>query len=312
MRREPVILTCAVTGSIHTPSMSNALPYRPEDIAASAIAAAKAGAAILHIHARDPDDGRPASDPALFQHIVDAIQSECASIINLSTGGGQTMTVEERALAALKIGPEICSLNMGTMNFGIFPLAKRTIDWRFDWELPHLADSDDFVFRNTFRDIESLYKALTESGAQVELECYDLGHIRTLAWFIGQDIIKPPVFLQFVLGVLGGIEASPEGLLALKSAADRLIGAENYRYSVASASRDQLSLAVLAAQLGGHVRVGLEDNLYIAPGVFAASNAEQIAKIRRILEELGHSIASPEQARELLTLRRASASGQSS
>lgn len=312
MPRDPVIVTCAVTGSIHTPSMSMALPYTPEDIADQAIAAAEAGAAIVHIHARDPEDGRPASDPILFRQIISRIQSQCDSIVNVSTGGGQVMSVEERVRAAHTLAPEICSLNMGTMNFGIFPLARKDQQWKFDWERPHLENSDDFVFRNTFRDIHGIYVNLNEIGTKIEFECYDVGHVRTLAWFIDQKIIETPVFIQFVLGVLGGIEASPEALLALKATADRLIGAENYRFSVASASRDQLSLAALSALLGGHVRVGLEDNLYIAPRVLATSNAEQVTKVCRILQDLGHTIASPQQARAVLTPTAASAPSLSS
>jgi uncharacterized protein (DUF849 family) len=300
MRRDPVILTCAVTGSIHTPSMSDALPVTPEEIAQSAIGAARAGASILHIHARDPDTGRPDPSPALFATIRDMIRAECDAILNFSTGGGQPMTVADRAEAAVTLGPEVCSLNMGTMNFGIFPLARKPRTWRHDWELPHLADSDDFVFRNTFRDIRGLVSRIGPHGTRFEFECYDLGHVRSLAWFIDEGEIAAPVFVQFVLGVLGGIEASAEALMALKAAADRLIGPENYRFSVASASSDQYSLAVLGALLGGHVRVGLEDSLWLAPGQPARSNAEQVAKIRGILEDLAYSIATPAETRDLL------------
>lgn len=298
-----VIITCAVTGGIHTPTMSEALPYRPEDIAAQAIAAAEAGASILHLHARDPNDGRPTPDPAVFMQFLPRIKQATDAVVNITTGGSLTMTVEQRLAAPLAAKPEMCSLNMGSMNFGIHPLADRYKDWKFDWEEPYLRSTDDFIFRNTFRDIERIMKLLGEEhGTRFEHECYDVGHLYNVAHFVDRGLLKPPFFLQMIFGILGGIGADPDNLLFMKRTADKLFG-NDYRWSVLAAGRHQMPFATQAALLGGSVRVGLEDSLYIGKGKLAASNAEQVTKIRRILEELGLEIATPAEAREMLALK---------
>jgi uncharacterized protein (DUF849 family) len=298
-----VIITCAVTGGIHTPTMSDALPYRPADIAAEAIAAAEAGASILHLHARDPEDGRPTPDPAVFMQFLPRIKQSTDAVINITTGGGLNMTVEQRLAAPLLAKPEMCSLNMGSMNFGIFPMADRYKQWKFDWEESYIRSTDDFIFRNTFRDIERILKMLGEEhGTRFEHECYDLGHLYNVAHFVDRGLLKPPFFVQMIFGILGGVGAEMDNLLFMKRTADRLFG-EDYRWSVLAAGRHQMPFATQAAMLGGSVRVGLEDSLFIGKGRLAASNAEQVAKIRRILEELGHEIATPEEARAMLALK---------
>lgn len=298
-----VIITCAVTGGIHTPTMSDALPYRPADIAAEAIAAAEAGASILHLHARDPEDGRPTPDPAVFMQFLPRIKQSTDAVINITTGGGLNMTVEQRLAAPLLAKPEMCSLNMGSMNFGIFPMADRYKQWKFDWEESYIRSTDDFIFRNTFRDIERILKMLGEEhGTRFEHECYDLGHLYNVAHFVDRGLLKPPFFVQMIFGILGGVGAEMDNLLFMKRTADRLFG-EDYRWSVLAAGRHQMPFATQAAMLGGSVRVGLEDSLFIGKGRLATSNAEQVAKIRRILEELGHEIATPEEARAMLALK---------
>jgi len=298
-----VIITCAVTGGIHTPTMSDALPYRPQDIAEQAIAAAEAGAAILHLHARDPEDGRPTPDPAVFMQFLPRIKQATDAVVNITTGGGLNMTVEQRLAAPLQARPEMCSLNMGSMNFGIYPLADRYKSWKFDWEEPYLRGTDDFIFRNTFRDIERILKMLGEEhGTRFEHECYDVGHLYNVAHFVDRGLLKPPFFIQMIFGILGGIGADPDNLSFMKRTADKLFG-DDYRWSVLAAGRHQIPFATQAAMLGGSVRVGLEDSLYIGKGKLAASNAEQVAKIRRILEELGLDIATPAEAREMLALK---------
>lgn len=298
-----VIITCAVTGGIHTPTMSEALPYRPEDIAAQSIAAAEAGAAILHLHARDPKDGRPTPDPDVFMQFLPRIKEATDAVINVTTGGGLNMTVEQRLAAPLVAKPEMCSLNMGSMNFGIYPMADRYKQWKFDWEENYLRNTDDFVFRNTFRDIERILKMLGEEhGTRFEHECYDVGHLYNVAHFVDRGLLKPPFFVQMIFGILGGIGAELDNLLFMKRTADRLFGSD-YRWSVLAAGRHQMNFATQAALLGGSVRVGLEDSLYIGKGRLAASNAEQVTKIRRILEEMGHEIATPDEARAMLALK---------
>lgn len=298
-----VIITCAVTGGIHTPTMSDALPYRPEDIASQAIAAAEAGAAILHLHARDPQDGRPTPDPAVFMQFLPRIKASTNAVINITTGGGLNMTVEERLAAPLVARPEMCSLNMGSMNFGIFPLADRYESWKFDWEESYLRNTDDFIFRNTFRDIERTLKLLGEDhGTRFEHECYDVGHLYNVAHFVDRGLIKPPFFVQMIFGILGGIGTDMDNLMFMKRTADRLFG-DDYRWSVLAAGRHQMNFATQAALLGGSVRVGLEDSLYIGKGRLAASNAEQVSKIRHLLVELGHEIATPDEARAMLGLK---------
>jgi uncharacterized protein (DUF849 family) len=298
-----VIITCAVTGSIHTPTMSPHLPLTPEDIARESIEAARAGAAIIHLHARHPDDGRPSADPAHFRAFLPVIKAQCDAVLNLSTGGSSLMTLDQRLAPARDARPEMCSLNLGTMNFGIFPLAERYDDWKYPWE-PRLLDATRRVpFTNTFEDIETILADLGDTlGARFEFECYDVGHIETLAWLLRKGRVRAPLYVQFVLGVLGGIGASPENLSAMKAAADRLLG-DSYRFSVLGAGASQMPLATMAAILGGHVRVGLEDSLTIGPGRLAPGNADQVRKIRRILEELGLEVATPDEVREMLQLK---------
>jgi uncharacterized protein (DUF849 family) len=300
---DKVIITCAVTGSIHTPTMSPNLPFTPEEIAEQGIAAAKAGAAILHLHARDPNDGRPTADPDVFMQFLPKIKAECDAVINITTGGSSAMTLEQRLAAPLLAQPEMCSLNMGSMNFGLFPMQRRYDDWKFAWEPRLLEATRDIVFKNTFADIEKIFSLLGEGcGTRFEFECYDVGHIQTLAFYLREGLVTKPVFVQFVLGVLGGIDASPEQLLHMKATADRLLG-DNYRFSTLAAGRHQIPLATMGAIMGGNVRVGLEDSLLIGRGRLAANNAEQVAKIRTILEELGYEIATPDEARAILELK---------
>jgi uncharacterized protein (DUF849 family) len=303
MTDNKVIITCAVTGSIHTPSMSPHLPVTADEIAEQAVAAAEAGAAILHLHARDPKDGRPTADPEAFMAFLPRIKQACNAVVNITTGGSAQMSLDQRLAAPLRAQPEMCSLNMGSMNFGIFPLQQRYEDWKHDWEPDFLEASRDTVFKNTFADIESVLERLGNGcGTRFEFECYDVGHIQTVAFYLASGRIKPPVFLQFVLGVLGGIDAAPEQLMHMKATADRLLG-EAYRFSVLAAGRHQMPLGTLGIILGGNVRVGLEDSLTIGRGRLAESNAQQVAKIRRILEELGYEAAAPDEVREILALK---------
>lgn len=298
-----VIITCAVTGSIHTPTMSPHLPVTPDEIFEQSVAAVEAGAAILHLHARNPETGQPTADPNVFMQFLPRIREQCDAVINITTGGSSIMTLEERLAAPNLAEPEMASLNMGSMNFGLFPMKRRHDEWRFDWE-PRLLDATrETVFRNTFADIEAIFSQLGERcGTRFEFECYDVGHIQTLAFYLREGLVKAPVFVQFVLGVLGGIDASPESLLHMKNTADRLLG-DNYRFSVLSAGRLQIPLATIGAILGGNVRVGLEDSLLIGRGELAPDNAAQVSKIRRVLEELGYEIATPAEVREMLGLK---------
>ena len=298
-----VIITCAVTGSIHTPTMSPHLPVTPDEIADQAVEAAQAGAAILHLHARNPETGQPTADPAVFMQFLPRIKKECDAVINITTGGSSLMSLEERLAAPNLAQPEMASLNMGSMNFGLFPMKRRHDEWLHDWEPKLLDATREVVFKNSFADIEQIFSQLGEGhGTRFEFECYDVGHIQTLAFYLREGLIKKPVFVQFVLGVLGGIDSSPESLMHMKATADRLLG-DNYQFSVLSAGRLQIPLATIGAILGGNVRVGLEDSLMIGRGTLAQSNAEQVTKIRHILEELGHEIASPDDAREMLSLK---------
>ena len=306
MADDKVIITCAVTGSIHTPTMSAALPVTPEQIAEQAIGAAEAGAAILHLHARDPRDGRPTPDPDVFRQFLPGIKAETDAVVNVTTGGGHNMSVAERTAAGRELAPEMCSLNMGSMNFGLFPAAERFTQWKHAWEPEYLEGTRDFIFKNTFADIETILADLgAANGTRFEFECYDVGHIHTLGHFLERGLVQPPLFVQFVLGVLGGIGASAENLMHMKRTADTVLG-DAYRFSVLAAGRHQLRLVTLGAVLGGNVRVGLEDSLFVARGEMAQSNAQQVAKIRRILEELSLEPATPDEARELLQLKGAS------
>jgi uncharacterized protein (DUF849 family) len=298
-----VIISCAITGAMHTPTMSDALPITPAQIAAESLAAAAAGAAIIHLHARKPADGEPTGDPDVFAQFLPEIHRGTEAVINLTTGGSPTMSVADRLAAALRFRPEMCSLNMGSMNFAIFPAASRIQHWKYAWEEPYVRNSDDFIFRNTFRDIAYILETLTDSGTKFEHECYDVGHLYTLAHFIERGLVKSPFFVQLIFGILGGIGAELDNLLFMKRTADRLFGAVNLQWSVLAAGRHQMSFLTQAALLGGNVRVGLEDSLFIERGRFAASNAEQVHKIRRILGEMGSEPATPAEARAMLGLK---------
>lgn len=298
-----ILITCAITGSIHTPSMSPHLPVTGDQIATQAIGAAEAGAAILHLHARDPLNGRPSADPDHWAGFLPAIHAGTGAVINMTTGGSAVMTLDQRLAAPKRFAPEMCSLNMGTMNFALYPMAARIKDWRHDWERPFLENSDDLVFKNTPRDIAHvLHQMGEERGARFEFECYDIGHLTMLQHFVQRGAVKPPFFLQFVFGVLGGMAAEPDTLTHLKRTADRMFGSD-YHFSVLAAGRAQIPMATMAAAMGGHVRVGLEDNLYISKGVLAASNAQQVRLIRGIVEGLGREVASPDDARAMLGLK---------
>jgi uncharacterized protein (DUF849 family) len=298
-----VIISCAITGSIHTPTMSDALPITPDQIAEQAIGAAEAGAAILHLHARDPRDGKPTPDPKMFMQFLPRIKQSTDAVINITTGGSVHMTIDDRLAGPLQASPEMCSLNMGSMNFALYPMADRYKKWKYDWEEGYLRGSDQNIFRNTFRDIETIYKQLGEGhGTKFEHECYDVGHLYNLAHILDRGLFKPPVFLQLIFGILGGIGADMENLMFMKRTADKLFGNE-YLWSVLGAGRAQMPFATQAALMGGNVRVGLEDNLYISRGKLAKSNAEQVAKIRTIVEELGYEIATPNEARQMLGLK---------
>src|SRR5215831_17645484 len=302
-RTDKVIISCAVTGAIHTPTMSEALPVTPDQIATQAIAAAEAGAAILHLHARNPEDGRPTGDPAVFMQFLPRIKQATDAVVNITTGGTPTMAVEERLAGVMKFSPEMCSLNMGSMNFALYPMAARYKTWKHDWEEQYLLQSDQNIFRNTFRDIEKIYKLMGEGhGTKFEHECYDVGHLYNLAHCVDRGLFKPPVFLQMIFGILGGIGVDPDNLMFMKRTADKLFG-NDYLWSVLAGGRHQMNFCTTASMIGGNVRVGLEDSLYIGPGKLAKSNAEQVAKIRRLVEDLGYEIATPNEARQLLGLK---------
>ncbi len=304
---QKVIITCAVTGSIHTPTMSPYLPVTPAEIAAASIDAARAGAAIIHLHARVPETGYPSADPAHFMEFLPLIRRNCDAVLNISTGGSSLMSIDERLAPARAVSPEMCSLNMGSMNFGIFPLRERHSEWQHDWEPELLEATRRRVFQNTFEDIETIFDDLGGAhGSRFEFECYDVGHIETLAYYLEQGRVQPPLYVQFVLGVLGGIGPAPEHLLHMKATADRLLG-DGYRFSVLGAGGSQMKLATLGVILGGNVRVGLEDSLTIAKGELATDNAAQVKKIRRIVEELGYEIATPGETRRMLALKGADA-----
>jgi len=301
--KQKIIISCAVTGSVHTPTMSEYLPATPSQIADSAVEAAKAGAAIVHLHARSAKDGRPTGDPAVFGEICSSVAGRTSAIINITTGGSSNMTIEERLAYPLQAKPEMCSLNLGSMNFSIHPVAERITNWRYDWEKPKIEGMKSAVFKNTFADIEYILANLGESDTRFELECYDVGHLYNLAHFVDRGIIKGPIFIQAVFGILGGLGADPENLFIMRSTADRLFGRDNYLFSVLGAGRHQMSLLTMGAIMGANVRVGLEDNLFIGPGIKATSNAEQVKKIRHILEELSFEIATPLEVREMLHLK---------
>jgi len=298
-----VVISCAVTGSIHTPTMTPHLPITPNQIAESAIGAAEAGAAIVHLHARDPETGRPTPDPDVFMQFLPRIKQASKAVVNITTGGGHGMTLEERLAGALRASPEMTSLNMGSMNFGLFPMLSRYKEFKFEWERQHLENSRDFIFRNTYKDIERILQELGEGhGVRFEFECYDVGHLYNLAHFLDRGLVEPPLFVQTIFGILGGIGADPENLMHMRRIADKLFG-DDYLWSILAAGRHQMPLCTMGATMGANVRVGIEDSIYVGPGQLAESNAAQVTKIRGILEALGLEIASPDDAREMLHLK---------
>jgi len=303
-KNKSVIITCAVTGSIHTPTMSEHLPLTPNEIAEQAIAAAEAGASILHLHARNPKDGSPTPDPEIFMQFLPRIKQSTDAVVNITTGGGHGMSLKERCAGALRASPEMTSLNMGSMNFGLFPLLEKNYQWKHSWEPAYLEMTRDFIFRNTFKDIEWVLKELGEGhGVRFEFECYDMGHLYNLAHFVDRGLVKPPMFVQTIFGILGGIGADIENLVHMRRIANKLFGEDNYEWSILAAGRHQMSFVTTGAIMGGNVRVGLEDSLYIGKGKMAESNAQQVAKVRRIVEDLSLDVATPEDARQRLGLK---------
>lgn len=301
-KKNKTVITCAVTGAIHTPTMSDALPYTYDDIATQAIDAAEAGASILHLHARDNETGAPSVDPADFKPFLDRIKQSTDAVVNISTGGSLTLSIQDRIKPAATFSAEMCSMNMGSMNFAFHPLATRYTEWKFDWEKDYVANSDGNIFRNTFRDIREAAETLAPHDMKFEHECYDVGHLYNLKFCTDQGLFKAPIFIQFVMGILGGIGADIDNLVFMKKTADKLFG-DSYRWSVLAAGSAQIPLAAAAAQMGGNVRVGLEDSLFITRGQLAESNAQQVAKVRRVIEELGNEVADPSEAREILGLK---------
>ncbi len=296
-----VIITSAVTGAIHTPTMSPHLPISQDEIADAAIGAAEAGASILHLHARDPQDGRPSQDPKHFEPILEKVAANSDAIVNITTGGSPHMSVEERMQPVATFKPELASLNMGSMNFGLFPMLDKYESFENEWERRHLADSRDLVFKNTFSDIETILEIGTSNGTKFEFECYDISHLYNLAHFQGRGLTQGPLFVQSVFGLLGGIGGHPEDLMHMRRTADRLL--DDYQWSILGAGRNQQPLATMGMTMGSHIRVGLEDSLWIGPGRLAESNAQQVEKMRRIVEELGMEVATPDEARAMLGLK---------
>ncbi len=301
--KNKVIITCAVTGAIHTPTMSPYLPITPEEIADAAIGAAEAGAAIVHLHARNPENGRPDQTPEAFGRFLPRIKQRSNCVINLTSGGSPTMRVEERVKPAAQFKPEVASLNMGSINFALYPMLNRYKDFKHEWERQYLEGTRDLVFRNSFQDIEFILKTCYGNGTRFEFECYDIAHLYNLAHFLERGLVKPPLFVQSVFGILGGIGTHPEDVMHMRRTADRLLGRENYHWSVLGAGRSQMSIAAMSAAMGGNVRVGLEDSLWIGPGKLAESNAQQVRLARQIIEGLGGEIASADEAREILNLK---------
>jgi uncharacterized protein (DUF849 family) len=303
MPSRKAIITCAVTGAVHTPTMSEYLPLTPAQIAEQAIEAAQAGASILHLHARDPQDGRPSADPAVFMQFLPVIKANTDAVINITTGGSTSMTLEQRLAAPLLAKPEMASLNMGSMNFSFHPLASKYRSYKFDWEKPYIEGTEDVIFRNTFRDIRHILQHLGEGcGTRFEFECYDVGHLYNLAHFVDAGLVKPPFLIQTIFGILGGIGAHAENVGFMRQTANRLFG-DSYHWSILGAGRHQMPLLTQGAVMGAHVRVGLEDSLYLGAGEKAKSNAEQVRKIRRVLDELGIEVATPDEARRMLKLK---------
>jgi uncharacterized protein (DUF849 family) len=301
-KNRKVIITCAVTGAIHTPSMSPYLPVTPDEIIDAAVSAAEAGAALVHVHARNPKTGQPDQSPEAFEPFLKVIKQRSNCVINITTGGAPTMLVEERLKPCAHFKPEVASLNMGSMNFGLYPMLNRFKEFKHDWERPYLEGSNDRVFKNTFKDIENILTTCAENGTRFEIECYDIGHLYTLAHFVDRGLVKPPFFVQSVFGLLGGIGPHPEDVAHMKRTADRLFG-DDYHWSVLGAGRHQLPIAAMAVAMGGNLRVGLEDSLWLGPGQLARSNADQVRAARKIVEGLGLDIATPDDAREQLQLK---------
>ncbi|AGW95490.1 MULTISPECIES: BKACE family enzyme [Cupriavidus] len=297
-----VIVTCAVTGGIHTPTMSPYLPITAEDIAGEAIGAARAGASIVHLHAREPENGQPSQDPALFREFLPEIAARTDVIINLTTGGAPNMLVEERLQPALQLKPEVASLNMGSMNFGLYPMLGRHKEFKYDWERPYLEGSEDRVFRNTFKEIRYILESCAGNGTRFEIECYDTSHLYTAAHFIDRGILKPPFFIQSVFGLLGGIGTHPDDVMHMRRTAERLFG-KDYYWSVLGAGRSQMPIASMAAAMGGNVRVGLEDSLWDGPGRLSTSNADQVRRVVGVLKSLNLEVATPDETREMLRLK---------
>lgn len=298
-----VIISCAVTGSAHTPTMSDALPITPQEIAEQSVAAAEAGAAILHLHARVPETGAPTGDPDVYSQFLPNIRQQTDAVINITTGGSAIMTVKDRLAAAAVFKPEMCSLNMGSLNFAFFGAAKRITSWKYDWEEAYVVNSDDYIFRNTFRDIAYILESLRDAGTRFEHECYDVGHLYNLAHFVDRGLVEAPFFIQMIFGILGGIGPDLDNLMFMKQTAERLFGKDSFQWSVLAAGKHQMPFLTQAALMGGHVRVGLEDSLFIKPRKLAVSNAEQVAKAVRILAEMGHEPATPAEARTMLGLK---------
>lgn len=301
-QKRKVIISCAVTGAIHTPSMSPHLPVTPEEIAQASIAAAEAGAAILHLHARDPVNGKPTQDPAVFEQFLPKIKTATNAVINLTTGGSPHMTVEERMRPAMEFQPELASMNMGSMNFGLFPMLDRYQSLEHQWERDHLENSRDLVFKNTFADIERAITLGTQNGTRFECECYDIGHLYNLRNLLDRSVVGGKIFVQSVFGILGGIGPHPEDVMHMRRTADRLFG-DRYEWSVLGAGSSQMRIAAQSAAMGGHVRVGLEDSLWLEPGKLAENNASQVKRVRELLEALSFEIATPDEAREMLELK---------
>ncbi len=297
-----VVITCAVTGAIHTPTMTPHLPITPEQITNEAIAAAEAGAAVLHLHARDPETGKPDQTPEAFARVLPRIKQGTAAAINITTGGSPFMKVEERVLPAKNFAPEVASLNMGSINFGLYPLLEKYKDFKFDWERQHLESTRDLVFRNSFKDIEFILQTCYDNDTRFEFECYDIAHLYNLAHFADRGLVRAPFFVQSVFGILGGIGTHPEDVMHMKRTADRLFG-DDYRWSVLGAGASQLRIAAQSAAMGGNVRVGLEDSIWAGKGVLAKSNADQVTLARKIIEGLGKQVATPDEARDILSLK---------
>lgn len=303
MPNEKVIVTAAVTGSAHFPSMSPYLPITPQQIVEDAVKSAEAGAAVLHIHVRNPENGMPTPDIDIFREVLSEIKAHTNAIICISTGGGMGMSTEQRAAPVISLKPEMASLNFGSMNFSVFPQADKVKEWKYPWERLSVLASEDYIFPNTFKTLREFLSIFALNEVKPELEIYDLGMVNNLAFMIGRGHIKPPVHIQFVTGTLGGVPSTVDSLVTLYNAACNAIGKDNFTWSAIGAGRYQMPICTVALAMGGNVRVGLEDSLYISKGVLARSSAEQVAKIIRIMKELSLEPATPDDARKILGLK---------